>query len=279
MCILYALLSSQAKKRLTPYHVPGHDLLQLTHSGSPSSTQRRERSSSSRHGTSSAMPRFFAYLTRSSWHSLKLLLCHGLTAPSRSVLRLVGDDEAVVDADHAAEAAAGRARAERRIEREQRRRRRLVVDVAIGTMQPGRKAPDGFLRGANAALALRGAAIVILPDMDVHAPVADAQRRLQRLDDARALGAAAPESVGDDVENTASARVDPRIALPLEKRQHFRFGEVLGYRHRKRDDEPRVAGGRAALGQRFVDRLRRIADDLAAAAAGNGGPLRARTAA
>ena len=77
----------------------------------------------------------------------------------------------------------------------------------------------------------------------------------------------AAEAVGDDIEDAASARVDPRIALPLEKRQHFRFGEVLGYRHRKRDDEPRIAGGRAALGQRFVDRLRRIADDLAAAAA------------
>src|SRR4029450_3109354 len=85
MCILYALLSSQAKKRFTPYHVPGQDLLQLTHSASPSRTQRRECSSRSRHGTSSAVPRFFAYLARSSWHSLKLLLCHGLTAPSRNV--------------------------------------------------------------------------------------------------------------------------------------------------------------------------------------------------
>ena len=31
------------------------------------------------------MPRFFAYLARSSWHSLKLGVCQGLIAPSRSV--------------------------------------------------------------------------------------------------------------------------------------------------------------------------------------------------
>ncbi len=31
------------------------------------------------------MPRFFAYFTRSSWHSLKLAVCHGRTAPWRRV--------------------------------------------------------------------------------------------------------------------------------------------------------------------------------------------------
>ena len=47
-------------------------------------------------------------------------VCHGLIAPSAQRLRLVRDHEAVVDADHAAEAAAGLAGAERRVEREQR---------------------------------------------------------------------------------------------------------------------------------------------------------------
>ncbi len=81
MCILYALVSSHAKKRRTPYQIPGQDLLQLFHSGSPSSTQWRWASVRSRQGTSSGMSRFFAYFTRSSWHSLKLGVCHGLMAP------------------------------------------------------------------------------------------------------------------------------------------------------------------------------------------------------
>src|SRR2546421_11876754 len=85
MCILYALVSSHLKKRRTPYQVPGHDLRQLTHSGSPSSTQVFWASVSSLKGTSSGMRRFFAYFSRSSWHSLKLGLSHGRTAPWRSV--------------------------------------------------------------------------------------------------------------------------------------------------------------------------------------------------
>ena len=109
---------------------------------------------------------------------------------------------------------------------------------------------------------MRGTALVILPNVDVHAAGAYAQRRLQRLDDACPLGAAPAEPIGNDVEDTAAARVDPRIALPLEKRQHLRFAEVLGNRNRKRDGEPRVARLGTALDQRFADRLRRIADDL-----------------
>src|SRR5688572_25013350 len=84
MCILYALLSSHLKKRRTPYQTPGQDLRQLTHSGSPSSTQLFVFSSNAFHGTSSGIFRFFAYLSRSSWHSLKLGVCQGRTA-SRSV--------------------------------------------------------------------------------------------------------------------------------------------------------------------------------------------------
>src|SRR5919204_3863039 len=86
MCILYALLSSHLKKRRTPYQVPGQDLCQLTHSGSPSSTQVRCASVSSRNAVSRGIFRFLAYFSRSSWHSLKLGLCQGRSAPSRSVL-------------------------------------------------------------------------------------------------------------------------------------------------------------------------------------------------
>src|SRR5581483_9537125 len=90
MCILYALVSSQAKKRRTPYQVPGQDLRQLTHSGSPSSTHCFWRTPSSRHGTSRGMPRLTAYFSRSSWHSRKLCVCQGLMAPSLSVFASSG---------------------------------------------------------------------------------------------------------------------------------------------------------------------------------------------
>src|SRR6185295_14465163 len=82
MCILYALLSSHLKKRRTPYQTPGQDFRQLTHSGSPSSTQFFSFSDRSRQGVSREIFRFFAYFSRSSWHSLKLAVCQGRTAPS-----------------------------------------------------------------------------------------------------------------------------------------------------------------------------------------------------
>ena len=86
MCILYALLSSQWKKRRTPYQMPGQEVFQSTHSGSPSSTQWRCSSFISRHGVSRGMPRFLAYVSMSVWHSLKLGVCHGRIAPSRRLL-------------------------------------------------------------------------------------------------------------------------------------------------------------------------------------------------
>src|SRR5690349_4339914 len=90
MCILYALLSSHLKKRRTPYQVPGQDLRQLTQSDSPSSTQVLCCGVNSRKGTSSGIFLFFAYFSRSSWHSLKLGLCQGRTAPWRKVLASSG---------------------------------------------------------------------------------------------------------------------------------------------------------------------------------------------
>src|ERR1700741_1085414 len=85
MCILYALLSSHLKKRRTPYQVPGQDFFQVCQSSSPSRTQYFCLSVSSFHGVSSGMPRFFAYFSRSPWHSLKLAVCQGLTQPPLNV--------------------------------------------------------------------------------------------------------------------------------------------------------------------------------------------------
>ena len=75
---------------------------------------------------------------------LALAIALRLPRPDRARaqrLRLVGDHEAVVDADHAAEAAAGLARADRRVEREEARHRLGVVDVALGAVQVAREAP------------------------------------------------------------------------------------------------------------------------------------------
>ena len=54
---------------------------------------------------------------------------------------VVRDDQAVVDADHAPEAAADLARPDRRVEREHRRNRVGVADVAVGAMQAGGELP------------------------------------------------------------------------------------------------------------------------------------------
>ena len=57
-------------------------------------------------------------------------------------LRLVRDDQAEVDADHAAKAPAGVAGAKRRVEREQARHRLAVVEVAVRAVQVRGVAPD-----------------------------------------------------------------------------------------------------------------------------------------
>ena len=67
----------------------------------------------------------------------------GLDRTAAQGLAAVRDDQAVIDADDAAEAAAGFARPQRGVEREQARRRLAIMDVAVGAVQVGRKAPDG----------------------------------------------------------------------------------------------------------------------------------------
>src|SRR5213075_1496575 len=84
------LLSSHLKKRRTPYQTPGQDFRQLTHSGSPSRTQILCCSLRSVNGTSSGIFLFFAYFSRSSWHSLKLAVFQGRTAPSFKVRDSLG---------------------------------------------------------------------------------------------------------------------------------------------------------------------------------------------
>src|SRR5262245_52818729 len=90
ICILYALLSSHLKKRRTPYQVPGQDFFQLCHASSPSRTQCLSFSLKFFQGVSKEIPRFLAYFSRSSWHSLKLAVCQVRIAPCFRVRASLG---------------------------------------------------------------------------------------------------------------------------------------------------------------------------------------------
>src|SRR5512139_3524794 len=94
----------------------------------------------------------------------------------------------------------------------------------------------------------------------------NAQRRFERIDGAAPLDRAQPEAVSEHLEPAFAARMDAAVPLLLEQLQHLRFSEVLGYRHRKRDEQPRVVELRSALSQRRIDRVRCIAAHRAAAA-------------
>ena len=183
----------------------------------------------------------------------------GLDGAVAKRLRLVGHDQAIVDPDDAAESAARLACAERGIEREQARRRLLVVNVAIRAMQIRRKAPE---RGCPDV-----ARSAVIRDMDVDASLTDTQRRLDRLDRARAIGGAQPKAILHDGKAVTGACVDARIALLFEQLSDFSLGKIRRHHNGKGDDEARIAGGRTALRDAGVDRRRGIARDGAAAAA------------
>jgi hypothetical protein len=159
-------------------------------------------------------------------------------------LRLVGDDEAVVDADHAPEAAARVARADGRVEREARGRRVRVMDVAVGAMQVGGETP----RGVGVFLAEY-----------IHASLSDPQRRLDALDHARLLRGGHLHAVLRDLEARAVAVMDARIALRLQQLRDLFLGEVRGNVHRERDHEARIARRGGAFVHLREDRLRRVA--------------------
>jgi len=112
---LYGLVSSQRKSAPLPYQVPGQDFLQLTHSGSPASTRRAVSLVSSRNGTSSGTAALLRVLLEIVLALVEGRRLPGRIAPCGERLRVVRDDESVVDSDHASEAAAGLAGAERRV--------------------------------------------------------------------------------------------------------------------------------------------------------------------
>ena len=120
-------------------------------------------------------------------------------------------------------------------------------------MQVGRKFPH---RAAG-----------LFPDVHVDPALADAQRRLDRLDHPRALGGGEPQPVLHHFELVLVARVYARVALLLEQLLDLGRGEILRHRHREGDDQARIAGGFRALGEQRMDAVRRVARHLRAAAA------------
>jgi hypothetical protein len=259
MCILYDFVSSHAKNRAAPYQTPGHDLCQFCHPArrrAPSSDGRRKARATAIE-RDAALFRVFLKIVLALAEARALPWLH--RARSQRLCR-VGDDEPVVEADHAAEAAAGLAGAERRVEREQTRRWIPIVDVAIRAVQIGRKAPGGRRRCS-------GGIVRAVGDVNVDAALADAQRRLDRVHHACAIDTGHPEPVLDDGQPIAVARLDARIALRFEQCPHFGFGVVRRHRDGKRHYQPRIAGRGAAPRQFRVDRRRRVARDRAPAAA------------
>ncbi|GAB1412783.1 hypothetical protein MASR1M97_15190 [Candidatus Desulfobacillus denitrificans] len=129
------------------------------------------------------------------------------------------------------------------------------MDVAVGAVQVGGEFPR---RRRRAVLAER-----------IHgdAALADAQRRLQRLDDAGALGIGEAEAVLHHLERLAAAGVDARVALGFQQAQHLLLAEVVRHRDREGDEEARVVRRAAATDYFRVNALRRVAPHRPPAAA------------
>src|SRR6267154_1591674 len=170
-------------------------------------------------------------------------------------LRLVRDDEAVVDADHAPEAAAGLAGAERRVEGKEARQRLGIVDVAFSAVQVRGVAP------CRASLAVRVQRIY------VDLALADLERGLDAFDHARFLRRGHLYAVLHDFQERARTRMDAVIPLRLEQRLDFLFLEVFRHRHRKADDQARIARGFGTCSELLVYGVRRIAPHGPTAAA------------
>ncbi len=196
----------------------------------------------------------------------------GLDGPAAQALGLIRDDQAVVDADGAPEAAAGLAGAERGVEGELARGGRAVGEVALRAVQLARVAP-GRKR-------LRRVGLV--HQLHVHAAAPDPQRGLEGLEHAAALGAAHPQAVLHHLQEEAGRRGSgglaallprglalghwscrhrhrlaevARVALAVEELAHLLEGEVLGYLDREGEVQARVAGGGGARGEVLVDAL------------------------
>ncbi len=186
---------------------------------------------------------------------------HRLDRAATQRLARVGNHEAEIDADHAAEAAAGFARAVRRVEREQRGLRLRVAQVAVGIVEPGGEAPDQRLG--------RCVFRVRRQHVHVHAAAAALQRRLDRLDHPHLVGLLHAKAVGHHVEHLArpggrrdfALRLHARVAARRQPLRDFLVGHRFRQFDRERDDDARIVRLRARDELR-VNRLRRVVPHL-----------------
>ena len=131
------------------------------------------------------------------------------------------------------------------------------MDVALGAVQIGGVAPGCLGEGFA----------FLTGHIHIHLPLPDFQRRLQRLDHARLPDGGKTQPVLHHLQLAVAARVDAGITLTLQQLLDLGFGEILRHRHRESDDQARVARVYRARGQCGMDRLRRVARHLFAAAA------------
>ena len=198
---------------------------------------------------------------------------------------VVGNHQAVVHADHAAEAPAGLASTDGRVEREDRGDRIGVAQVAVGAVQSRREAPQLGIRRFRAGG----------HHVDVQSTRAALERHLDRLDHTGFFHLPDPEAVGNHVQHLdhphaprcawfaaprggarlfgaarhgARTRPDRTDLFPLG----LHAGEAAGRQpllqllragvgrqfHRKGQHQPRLVAFGAAPQQFGVDRLRRV---------------------
>ncbi len=180
-------------------------------------------------------------------HEIVLALAIGLRLPgpdrtTAQRARRIGHYEAVIDADHPAEPAAGLAGPQRRVERKKARGRIAIVDIAVGAVKVGRIAPSRADRGPS----LGTIPFLPIPPHGDPAPP-DPQGGLECLEHAARAGTPRPEAILHDLERAPLPRMDARIALLLEQLQHFPLVEIVRYHHGKSHDESRVARRSARL--------------------------------
>ncbi|OIQ76655.1 hypothetical protein GALL_416580 [mine drainage metagenome] len=166
-------------------------------------------------------------------------------------LARIGNDQPPVDAQRAAEAAAGLAGAQRRVETEQARTGVAVGDVAIGAMQRRRETPRRYL-------------VALRPHRD--APLPEAQRGLDGVEQPCVVDRGGAHAILHDVQHAGVARVDARVALRGQALHHGVLGQPGRQRHGEGQHQPRVAGRAGAATQLGDDAGRRVAPHRAAAA-------------
>src|SRR5690606_14757305 len=100
----------------------------------------------------------------------------------------------------------------------------------------------------------------LVEQTDRDAPRSELERRLEILDEPRAIVRAQHEPVLNDLDAVAAPLGDPRITLPCEIGLDLFRAEVLRHADRERHRDPRrLAPRNEAPLELFANRLRRIA--------------------